>query len=266
VGSAYPLLVLYTDTLEPSGREALALRGIPTQRIEYLLPVASKDYSNDPRFHDCWSKMQPFSLTEYSRVIQLDSDMLVLQNMDELMDVPLDTSPESNRLFAATHACVCNPLKHAHYPADWTPENCGYTAQHATPDLAAETGMDPSFGTGILNGGLLVVVPCADIYRTIIATISEPDRTNSYDFADQSLLSDAFAGRWVPLSYKYNALKTMRWCHKEIWRDDTVKNVHYILAPKPWERESDDETHEWWWKANKQRIAEDKGKRIVDGW
>jgi len=66
--------------------------------------------------------MTPFSLIEYDRVVQLDSDMLVLKNMDELMDVSLDP-PElegkGDRVFAAAHACVCNPLKRVHYPADW---------------------------------------------------------------------------------------------------------------------------------------------------
>jgi len=55
-------------------------------------------------------------------VVQLDSDMLVLKNMDELMDIELD-GPEKggkgDRVFAASHACVCNPLKRAHYPKDW---------------------------------------------------------------------------------------------------------------------------------------------------
>lgn len=48
--------------------------------------------------------------------------MLVLQNMDELMELELD-APEvagkGQRVFAAGHACVCNPLKKKHYPADW---------------------------------------------------------------------------------------------------------------------------------------------------
>src|SRR4051812_25622909 len=63
---------------------------------------------------DCWSKLIPFSLTQYERIVQLDSDMVVLRNMDELMDLPLD--PEGSRVFAASHACVCNPLKKPHYP------------------------------------------------------------------------------------------------------------------------------------------------------
>jgi hypothetical protein len=120
--SKYPLVALYTDAFPQEGHAALEARGIPKQRIEYLLPAKGKDYSNDPRFYDCWSKLAPFSLVEYERVVQLDSDMLVLKNMDELMEMELD-GPEQEgrgkRVFAAGHACVCNPLKKPHYPKDW---------------------------------------------------------------------------------------------------------------------------------------------------
>ena len=80
------------------------------------------DYSNDLRFKETWTKLACFSLVEYQRLILLDSDMLVLKNMDELMDLELD-SPKSdvlgNKVFAASHACCCNPLKKPHYPKNW---------------------------------------------------------------------------------------------------------------------------------------------------
>lgn len=59
---------------------------------------------------------------EYERVVQLDSDMMVVQNMDELMEMELDDAAlggKGERVFAATHACVCNPLKKEHYPKEW---------------------------------------------------------------------------------------------------------------------------------------------------
>ncbi|KAG9535012.1 hypothetical protein KCU86_g18154, partial [Aureobasidium melanogenum] len=68
-GSKYPLVALYTDTFPPEGHAALKARGIPSKRIPYLLPSLSKDYSNDPRFYDCWSKLTPFGLVEYERVV-----------------------------------------------------------------------------------------------------------------------------------------------------------------------------------------------------
>lgn len=122
MGSKYPLVALYTETFPPEGLAALARRGIPAQKIPYLLPKVHVDYSNDPRFYDCWSKLTPFSLAEYERVVQLDSDMLALQNMDELMEMELDPpsmAGKGKRVFAAAHACVCNPLKKPHYPKNW---------------------------------------------------------------------------------------------------------------------------------------------------
>lgn len=98
------------------------MRGIAKQRVEYILPAVQKEFQNDVRFYDCWSKLTPFRLVEYDRVVQLDSDMLVLRNMDELMDLELDNADmegTGKRVFAASHACVCNPAKKAHYPSDW---------------------------------------------------------------------------------------------------------------------------------------------------
>jgi hypothetical protein len=120
--SAYPLVALYTDTFPAAGLAALDARGILHRKVAYLLPALPHDYSNDPRFYDCWSKLTPFSLTEFERVVQLDSDMLVLRNMDELMELELDAPDvggKGQRVFAASHACVCNPLRKPHYPKDW---------------------------------------------------------------------------------------------------------------------------------------------------
>lgn len=122
VHSRYPLVALYTDAFPAEGHAALDRRGIAKQHVAYLLPTKHKDYSQDPRFYDCWSKLTPFSLTAYERVVQLDSDMLVFRNMDELMEMELDAPAmkgEGKRVFAASHACACNPLQKAHYPKEW---------------------------------------------------------------------------------------------------------------------------------------------------
>ncbi|KAI8297529.1 hypothetical protein K4K61_012768 [Colletotrichum sp. SAR11_59] len=320
-GSAYPLVALYTDTFPAEGLAALERRGIPAQRIEYLLPTAGRDYSNDPRFYDCWSKLTPFSLDQYARVVQLDSDMLVLRNMDELMELELDdgdfaaehtpaeligaskrvdaesgygsgedgngselsaaaaaasgrTKNPSVRVFAAGHACVCNPLKKPHYPKDWTPENCAFTTQHGSPDEAQRVGPDPVTASplGFMNGGLQVVNPSKRLFRQIVQHMERG--AMDMDFADQSLLSELYRGRWVPLPYVYNALKTLRWegVHDEIWRDAEVKNVHYILAPKPWDEvdaegnwTGKEESHRWWVDFNNDRKASERAIGVNDG-
>lgn len=206
--------------------------------------------------------------------------MLVLHNMDELMTLPLDPpdlaasgdKAKSRRVFAAGHACVCNPLKKKHYPADWIPANCAFTSQHSDPETAQTVGADPAVGPlGFMNGGLQVVNPSEEVYSQIVKHMDAD--AHAMDFADQSLLSGLFRERWVPLPYVYNALKTLRWegVHARIWRDERVKNVHYLLTPKPWDELDEqgeftgtEESHKWWVEINKERKRAERESGIVD--
>jgi alpha-N-acetylglucosamine transferase len=81
-----------------------------------------QDYGADIRFQQTWSKLGVFALTEFDRVVQLDNDMIVRQGIDELMDLdldPPDAAGDGPRVFAASHACTCNPMKKPHYPKNW---------------------------------------------------------------------------------------------------------------------------------------------------
>ena len=121
-----------------------------------------------------------------------------------------------------------------------------------------------------LNSGLLVVVPSAAVYNLITKQMEDSDALQKYTFPDQDLLSDVFKDRWVVLPYVYNALKTIRkeTVHGPIWRDDRVKNVHYILAPKPWNARlqgTDEEPLKWWHEANNSRKQTEASKGLSDG-
>lgn len=145
--------------------------------------------------------------------------------------------------------------------------NCAYTTQHDNPDIAHTTGPPSTTGLGIPNGSLQVVNPCQATYDKIIERLTT-SATLNHHFADQSLLGDMFQGRWVALPYIYNALKTLRLkgVHDAIWRDDNVKNVHYILSPKPWDEKTDgqssDPSHTWWISLNAERLAEEQKSGI----
>ena len=137
------------------------------------------------------------------------------------------------------------------------------------PEKAQTEGALSTAGLAMPNGGLQVVNPSKAVYDLIVAALGD-EKTMSYEFADQSLLSDVFPGRWVALPYIYNALKTLRWpdVHAPIWRDESVKNVHYILSPKPWENPRDTQTEEtmkWWWDVNEDRLEKEKKTAIADG-
>ncbi|KAF2197624.1 nucleotide-diphospho-sugar transferase [Delitschia confertaspora ATCC 74209] len=62
-------------------------------RNEYktkLVPieVQTSEYNNDPTWKDSYTKLLAFNLTEYKRVISLDSDATVTKHMDELFFLP----------------------------------------------------------------------------------------------------------------------------------------------------------------------------------
>ena len=143
------MVVLYTDSFPAEGHAALDARGLHKRCVPLLLPATDTNFGNNARFVDCWTKLTVFSLVEYERVVMLDSDMLIVQNMDELMDVELDP-PEmgvnGNRVIAASHECTCNPLKKKNQPKYWyvnTPcyhnncESCVYSVFEGTHPIAA---------------------------------------------------------------------------------------------------------------------------------
>lgn len=121
-----------------------------------------------------------------------------------------------------------------------------------------------------------MVNPSQAIYDKIVEQLASESATSGYAFADQSLLGDIFYGRWVALPYIYNALKTLRWkgVHDSIWRDNSVKNVHYILSPKPWDEwangrihggESQDPSHVWWISLNAERLGAEQQGGLAGG-
>jgi len=67
------------------------------------------------------------------------------------------------------------------------------------------------------------------------------------------LLAAYFKGKWRPLPWYYNALKSLRVIHPQLWDEKEVRCLHYILKDKPWEARTRatpgpfDEVNAWWW-------------------
>jgi len=177
----------------------------------------------------------------------LDADMLIKRNMDELFELPLGQDQ-----IAAVHACACNPMKLAHYPADWIPANCAHTAVQGSLGLPPVWTPTTPRPYGQLNSGTVVLNPSPELGKAIVHYL-DTENLESFAFPDQDLLAAFFKGKWKPLQWYYNALKTLRMIHPQLWRDDEIRCLHYILKDKPWEARIHavpgpfDELHNWWW-------------------
>ncbi|KAH9857925.1 glycosyltransferase family 8 protein [Lenzites betulinus] len=263
-GSKYPLVVMATPDLPQDVRDIVARRGIDIVDVEPLYPKEGKEQlpAHDIRFWETWTKLRMFSLEEYDRLVALDADMVVRRSMDELMDLDL---PEGN--IAAGHACACNPRKLPHYPKDWIPENCAYTSRTHPPPIE-EASPRPYH---LLNSGLVVLRPSREVFDTLHRFLEESPLVPTFKFPDQDLLAAVFRNRWTPLPWHYNALKTLRIIHAELWRDEEVRCVHYILSDKPWRArpEAADPQYvvlnRWWWEVYEQ-LREEMGVSDPEGW
>ncbi|KAL8713734.1 MAG: hypothetical protein Q9220_002260 [cf. Caloplaca sp. 1 TL-2023] len=282
--SVHPLIVLVTPSLPESSLLALELESkhnkfLVIHPVELLLlPQGKKSASVASRFEDTWTKLRAFELTSYDVCCFLDADLTVYKNMDEVFDIKLP-GPD---WIAANHACVCNLDRDSWAPAEWKKENCGYTPLQHPSSLTTGTPVPPSAAPPhtytLLNSGFFLYRPSPELWQSMLEHFRTSPDLSSYQFPDQDFLIHYFRGRWLSLSWKYNALKTMENWHRNIWRDDEVTGLHYIVD-KPWEKRvasdgvgghlgRDGKTHGWWWDVYgdwmKQRSDDEKLVEILE--
>ena len=259
--TAYPLIVLITPSLPEACIRALELDSkrnplLIVHPVEPLLPSGPVTLIA-ARFEDTWTKLRAFELTTYDTCVFLDADITVYKNMDDIFKTPLP----GNDWIAANHGCVCNLDHDPWAPENWNADNCGYTPLNHPSALDGGTPVPPDkvppHTRCLLNGGLIVYKPSAELWESILNHFNTSKELSTFQFPDQDFMARFFLHKWMTVSWKYNALKTMKQWHPNIWRDDEVRGLHYIVD-KPWERRvasdgigghlgRDGETHTWWW-------------------
>jgi inositol 3-alpha-galactosyltransferase len=251
-------------------------------KVDTLAPPNASTNLIAERFRDTWTKLRVFQMYGWDRLCWLDADMLVFKNVDAVFDTEMGPESERGRWIAANHVCVCNLDHDSWAPETWKPENCAFNGfEH--PAALAEAPPVPKSGTGkdthrLLNGGLFLFDPSKELWEEMLNTLNTDDSINDFMFPDQDFLAYFFLDRWKPLPWYYNALKTWRYWHPKLWRDEEVGILHYIVD-KPWNSRveivkeekngvengqldgvvdikekkvagylgKDGETHSWWW-------------------
>jgi glycogenin len=83
----YPFLVLTTPNLAASTYQQLQQSGIPYQPIPPI-ELNTALPTHQARWQATYSKLQIFNQTQFDKLVYLDADMLVYQNLDDLFSQP----------------------------------------------------------------------------------------------------------------------------------------------------------------------------------
>ena len=119
----------------------------------------------------------------------------------------------------------------------------------------------------------MILHPSQNLSASITRFLFTSDKISEWTFPDQDLLSEYFKGKWKPIPWYFNALRTLHSAHPRLWRESEIRCLHYIFADKPWHAritppgsdEGFDVMNGWWWERFDE-LGEVMKKNDPQGW
>jgi inositol 3-alpha-galactosyltransferase len=180
---------------------------------------------------------------DYDRLVYLDADMVVLQNLDHLFHLP-------NAPLYAVGDCFGGREEEQERNA----------CCHSHPEKKPE----------YFNAGLLVLIPDKKERERMESELAKMNGQGiaKWRFAEQDFLNLYFEGRWQPLPFIYNAQKTIKCHHPDVWRLEDIAVMHYV-DEKPWSHRDSEENQGYreevdlWWEIFENKINHSPGSKAL---
>ncbi|KMT14181.1 hypothetical protein BVRB_4g079980 [Beta vulgaris subsp. vulgaris] len=227
--SRYPLVVAVLPDVPPEHRNILVSQGCVVREIEPVYPPENHTQFAMPYYVINYSKLRIWEFVEFSKMIYLDGDIQVFDNIDHLFDLP-------DGYFYAVMDCFCEKT--------WshTPQyKIGYCQQCPNKVQWAEDKLGPKPAL-YFNAGMFVFEPKMSTYHDLLNTVKT---TTPTPFAEQDFLNMYFKNIYKPIPPIYNLVLAMLWRHPENIVLNDAKVVHYCAAgSKPWRYTGEEENME----------------------
>ncbi|KAJ4456771.1 putative glycosyl transferase [Paratrimastix pyriformis] len=156
-----------------------------------------------PHWKNSFTKLAAFSLTNFTKVIYIDSDSLVVQNIDELFLLP-------------------------HF-------SCTYQSNHEPCSPRTVDEEDDTFQH--INSGLFVTRPSQRLFQELMGHLADPSAV--WWNGDQQILLHHFGPQWNRLPQVYSVGIDACACGPDVYRPSSIKVVHFYKG-KPWSPPSSD--------------------------
>mmetsp|Transcript_45716 Transcript_45716/g.97999 ORF Transcript_45716/g.97999 Transcript_45716/m.97999 type:complete len:636 (+) Transcript_45716:576-2483(+) len=229
-GSTHDLVVLHTDEVCDAALELLRTCGWILKKVEHVRAAESlfQEGCLQMRFANVFTKLHVFGLTDYSKVVMMDSDILVRRNIDDLFDLEAPAAMARGALAGYKHG---EPIDGRSFFSD---ANAGVWAWGQ--------------GTGI-NAGVMLFEPSEETLAQCLREVGDekhPEHLRG-NGPEQDYLSRYFADRWTHIDVGYNfQLHQMYYAlnpslpaadrRSYLADGDGIKAFHYSSDPKPWAR------------------------------
>ncbi|XP_047334048.1 galactinol synthase 1-like [Impatiens glandulifera] len=219
VKSVYPLVVAVLPDVPEEHRRELEQQGCIVREIEPVYPPEHQTEFAMAYYVINYSKLRIWKFVEYKKMMYLDADIQVYENIDHLFDL-------DDGYFYAVKDCFCEKT--------WshTPQyKIGYCQQ--CPDKVPWPTSDcPPPPPIYFNAGMFVCHPSISTYHDLLRTVQIIPPT---PFAEQDFLNIYFKDIYKEIPLVYNLVMAMVWRHPENVDLEKVKVVHYCAAgSKPW--------------------------------
>ncbi|CAN8244965.1 unnamed protein product [Cochlearia groenlandica] len=219
VKSAYPLVVAMLPDVPEEHRQILRPQGCVLREIEPVHPPDNQVEFAMAYYVLNYSKLRIWNFEEYSKMIYLDADIQVFDNIDHLFDLP-------DGYFYAVMDCFCEKTW-SHSPQ----YSIGY-CQQCPEKVTWPENMESSRPPLYFNAGMFVFEPSPLTYKKLLGKL---EITPPSPFAEQDFLNMFFEKVYKPIPLVYNLVLAMLWRHPENVDLERVKVVHYCAAgSKPW--------------------------------
>ncbi|KAM1185791.1 hypothetical protein ACFX2G_015365 [Malus domestica] len=166
-----------------------------------------------------YSKLRIWEFVEYEKMIYLDEDIEVYDNIDHLFELP------DGHFYVVMDYFYKKTWSHTlQYQIEYC-QQCPEKVQWSTSEL----GPPPSL---YFNAGMFMFKPGLKTYHDLLKTLRVTPPTS---FTEQDFLNMYFRKIYKPIPLVYNLVITMLWRHPENVELDKVKVVHYCaVGSKPW--------------------------------
>ena len=149
------------------------------------------------------TKLYIWTLISYDKVCWLDSDMLILKNIDDIFNYDI-----KNGQIAAGYGCTCNYFKNIKFPTN--PDECSFNNS-----------------TNIyINSGVILIKPNLETYKYLL------DINYDYPLLEQDAFNIVFKNNIIIMDSKYSYLNHFELIHPQYKPDIYIFHFSY---GKPWE-------------------------------